>query len=241
MIIGIYQQLIAAVNGIFHHPKKSAAFLLAFIAGAGIGILALSGLINRVLEDPQLGLILRFFFVGAVAGGIPFIFKRAVSERYTYSILAYVVVGILLVGVIVLLPEGTFSVYDSKGIAGAIIQLAGGIILALDMILPGISTSHLMYTLGMYEQVIGCITSFQIIKLIPMALGTIIGIFLFSALIERLLDKYPRQTYLVILGFMIGSVYELLPKHAGGNLFLCCLSGITGFLIMYLIAGREEK
>ena len=54
-------------------------------------------------------------------------------------------------------------------------------------------------------------------------LGLLAGIFLFTRALDLLMTRYPRATYLVILGFMLASLPTLLPGLPGAAEWLPCL------------------
>ena len=81
MMLGIYEQLIHAFNYFFtkkEERKKNFFFLLQFVLGAGIGMLALSGIVVKLLDLYPAPMT--FFFMGAVAGGIP-VFVKDIGKQ----------------------------------------------------------------------------------------------------------------------------------------------------------------
>ena len=85
------------------------------------------------------------------------------------------------------------------------------VVSAIALILPGISFSHFLLILGLYEPLIGALYSINLIFLLPLASGVFFGIVLFSKLLGTLMEKYPETVYLLILGFIIGSVAMIFP------------------------------
>ena len=74
-----------------------------------------------------------------------------------------------------------------------------------------------------------------------MAIGIIVGIFLSTGVIGKLLERFPLETYLIILGFVAGSVWELLPKGTIGNPILCVIGVVIGACLLYLMSRMEIK
>ncbi len=239
MIIGVYDRLITAVSRIFSEPKKHIWFLLKFCAGGVAGVVMLAGLITWALDTPA-GLPLRFAFMGAVAGGIPLIFRKAGLKKIYIKSIPPILTGVVVVVLLAQLPEGLFSP-SREGLAAAAVQLAGGVIVAAALVLPGISASHMMYMLGIYEPVMDSVSRFDVISLLPMAAGLIAGTFLTARLLEKLLERHSQGCYLVILGFMAGSLRELIPEGADGvQLMLGAACAVIGFAIVKTICDREK-
>lgn len=250
ILLGIYDRLIGAISGLI--PKKkgkpywdvakiSFLFLLVFLLGAGIGMLAFAKVISGLLEQPVVGSYLRFFFLGAVAGGIPLILSSAKVKKFSVWLIVLPIVGAGLVYGLTFLPEEMFSLSGAGGVGAFLLKLVGGVILAIALVLPGVSASQMLYTLGIYEEMIACIGEFRLMPLIPLGIGTVLGILLITKTLDMLMTKYPKQTFLIIFGFVLGSLPELYPQNVGGNSLLCGLCVAVGFLGAYLIGKRERQ
>lgn len=239
MILGVYDRLITAVSRIFSEPKKHILFLLKFCAGGAAGVVLLAGVITWALSTPA-GLPLRFAFMGAVAGGIPLIFRKAGLKKISIKSIPPILTGAVIVVLLAQLPEGLFSP-AREGAAAIAVRFAGGVIVAAALVLPGISASHMMYMLGIYEPVMDSVSRFDILSLLPLAAGLLVGTFLTARLLEKLLERHSQGCYLVILGFMAGSLRELIPAGADGvQLMLGAACALIGFAIVKTICDKER-
>lgn len=237
MITGIYDRLIFAVSSFFKDPKGNSLFLARFVAGAAVGMLLFARAISALFETPA-NIPVRFFFLGAVAGGVPMIFKEAGVRKVDIRSVFWVAAGVCLVLSLSFLPAGLFG--PGGGAAGVLLQLAGGVIIAVGLVLPGISVSHMLYMLGIYDTMMEQIGSLDILPLIPLGIGTVGGIVLTTRILERLMKGYPQVTYLIILGFMFGSLPELFPGIPSGiTLIFSVLSALLGFGCLYAMSRRE--
>ena len=150
MVLGIYDRLLKHVSEITKYPKESLTFLLWFAAGAGSGAFLFSRGISWLLTTRAEG-VLRFFFLGAVAGGIPMILKSASVSRIRGREMICILTGILTALLIALIPQGIFAPGTENTPMHLLFQLAGGFIIAVALVLPGISASQMLYMLGIYE------------------------------------------------------------------------------------------
>ena len=241
MILGIYDDLITAVSRAFSEPRKNLLLLLKFTVGACAGVLLIARLITFLLTTP-VEVPLRFLFLGAVAGGIPMIFRKAEIRKLTAGSTALILAGVGVVMLISMLPERIFSP-DTSGFAAVIMQFLGGLLLAAALVLPGISASHFLLMLGIYDDVMEKLGEFELLALVPLAAGAAVGVFLTAKVLERLLGLHPRGTYLVILGFMLGSLRELLPHGAGPvQTSAGMLCTVVGFVVVYwLQSGKKYR
>lgn len=241
MIMGIYDRLISSVSSFFKKPRESFIFLIEFLSGAGIGMLLFAKLISYLFTTSA-DIPVRFFFLGAVAGGVPMIYRKAQIEELNVKAILYPILGIILVMLLTMIPKGMFAPKEGAGITQVLLQLLGGIIIAVGLVLPGISVSQMLYMLGIYEGIMENISNLNIIPLIPLGIGVVGGIFLTTKILENLMNRYPQPTYLIILGFMFGSLPELLPEiPTGQNLFLGLITAAAGFLLLYGMSKKEEN
>ena len=235
MVLGIYDRLLKHVSEITKYPKESLTFLLWFAAGAGSGAFLFSRGISWLLTTRAEG-VLRFFFLGAVAGGIPMILKSASVRHIRGRELICILTGILTALLIALIPQGMFAPGTENTPMHLLFQLAGGFIIAVALVLPGISASQMLYMLGIYESTLKAISSLDILALLPLAVGGIMGTYLTARILEQLIKKHREATFLMILGFMLASLPELLPGHlAQENLLFCVMALAAGFIGVYFV------
>lgn len=265
ILVGIYDRLIGAVSGLVpgktgdgaegaggtkekicwtdyrRTALQSILFLVVFLLGAGLGILLFAKVISGLLEQPIAGSYVRFFFLGAVAGGIPLILSSARVKKFSAWLILLPIIGAGLVYGLTFLPKEMFSLETAGGVGAFLLKLVGGVILAIALVLPGVSASQMLYTLGIYEELLTCISDFRVVPLIPLGIGTVFGILLITKALDMLMSKYPTQTFLIIFGFILGSLPELFPQNAEGNYLLCGVCVAVGFLLAYWIGKRERE
>lgn len=242
MIIGVYDDLLRAVSRCFSEPRRNIPLLLRFALGGILGLFLMAGAISRLLTTPA-EVPVRFLFLGAVAGGIPAIFRKAGVCRLNASGLVLILSGAAAVLLLASLPEGLFTPGE-RGFADMALQFTGGVLLAAALVLPGISASHFLYMLGIYDAVMEKLSTLDLIPLLPLAAGTVLGIFLTARLIETLFQRHQAGTFLVILGFMLASLRELIPRGAEPWQILTGIPCIlVGFVPVYFIQsdGKNAK
>ncbi len=250
ILLGIYDRLIFSISKFTKDIKNNIIFLVEFVLGAGVGLVLFSQFILMLLQKYTMPT--SYFFLGAVAGGIPLIIKEANIKKsdflnkktgkydhYTvgkvFLYILYAFIGIGFVYLISLIPEGVFAANES-GIQNFLIKIAGGVIVAIALVLPGISVSQMLLMLGLYEEVFGSIKNFDILPLIPLGIGLVAGIILSTLAIGKAIEKHPQATYIIVFGFVLGSLPELFPGMPNGSeIFVCLLTAILGFAVIMLI------
>jgi putative membrane protein len=215
LALGIYEDLIKAVNHFFEDMKKHFMYLLPIIIGAGLSVALLSNVIDFVYTRYELATTL--LFVGLMLGGLPYIYKEVENSNKSYYI--YGVIALIIVISMGFLKETDYAVsFNNIDLIGYLKLFGVGIIAAATMVIPGISGSLILMLLGYYQPIVSIIkdlTRFNniftnILILIPFGIGVLIGIILIAKLIEFLFNKFKEQTYYGILGFVIGSTLLLL-------------------------------
>ena len=207
ILLGIYNKLISSISNFLKDIKGNILFLLKFCIGAGAGIGSLSFLIKWMLE--KIPLPISVFFLGAVIGGIPALYKKTKESSLRISSGIYFLLGLLIVISIGFIPEGSLNISTGSGVIHYLMLLITGIVIALALVLPGISTSHMLLVLGMYDAMLTAITEFDIVYIGILGIATLIGVFLITKPIEWTLKTFPHQTYCMIIGFVLGSTTEI--------------------------------
>lgn len=80
------------------------------------------------------------------------------------------------------------------------------------------------------------ISNIDLLFLIPMVLGVFIGILAVTRILEKAMREYPQPTYLIIIGFILGSMVTAFPGRPNGLQWIICLTAaICGFLLIYKV------
>lgn len=240
MILGIYDRLISAVSSFAKHKKENLAFLVIFSLGGILGILVFANPLLRLIERYPMPML--YFFLGAVAGGIPLIVKQSGAKRLSWRSCLYLILGLLVVSLFAFIPSGSFQSEMNAGPASFLLLAAAGVISAAALVLPGISISYLLLLMGIYDEMMRAVSEFYLPFLLPLAAGLVLGILLITKGLEYAMTRHPHPTYFIILGFILGSIGELFPGiPSGWELVLCILTLAAGFFAVLLLSRTELK
>ena len=240
MVLGIYDPLISAVSSFTKRKKENLAFLVIFSLGGILGILVFANPLLRLIERYPMPML--YFFLGAVAGGIPLIVKQSGAKRLSWRSCLYLILGLLVVSLFAFIPSGSFQSEMNAGPASFLLLAAAGVISAAALVLPGISISYLLLLMGIYDEMMRAVSEFYLPFLLPLAAGLVLGILLITKGLEYAMTRHPHPTYFIILGFILGSLGELFPGiPSGGELVLCILTLAAGFFAVLLLSRAELK
>ncbi len=225
IIFGIYNSLINAVANFLKHKLKSLILLLTVGLGGIVGVLILSKPISLLLKTNPFET--SYFFMGAVIGSLPMLFKKSGFNIKIKDFL-FVVLGLATVVLLNLLPKLNSS-------DNIFILIIAGFIGSIALVLPGVSFSYFLLVLGAYESIMNAISNLNLTLLIPFFISLILGVFCFSAIINRVLEKHPKFSFLSIIGFLLGSLTVLFPGLPPlNNALFSVLSFILGVYLIYL-------
>ena len=241
ILLGCYDDMIRAISSFMKNVRKNAFFLLQICAGSVLGIVLISRVITAGLENDFAREPLLCLFIGVVLGGVPVMYRKtrsSVSRGWDYL---YCLAGLVLVVLIGLIPENVLDLASGSGPRTVVFLLIAGFVVAVALVLPGISAMLMLAALGLYETAAKAIADVNLPFLIPLVLGVLFGVFSTTRLLENLMNRYPRKTYLAIIGFVLGSVHQVLPDRfpAGWAIPLCVLALPAGFFAITFIAKKQ--
>lgn len=247
LLTGIYSDIVDAISAITDKQTWKALlrgnfsefwklikgnFLLALAAGVILSIISLAKLMTLCLNSYPI--LTWAFFFGLILSSSFYMFKDI--RGWNVKCLAAVAIGAVL-GIVTctLSPTDTPDDYWFIFICGAIAICT--------MILPGISGSFILVILGKYDYIMQAISELNLPVLLVFALGCLVGILAFAKLLHWLLGKWEKETLLILLGFVLGSLVKVWPWHeveAGQadyhipGAIICCIAGVALVVVIEL-------
>jgi len=109
-------------------------------------------------------------------------------------------------------PPSAFDTYFPMTSLGQILPmfLAGALAISA-MILPGISGAFVLLLIGSYFEILEAIAERNMIVIGAVGAGCIVGLLLFTKLLNYVLAKFHDQTVMSLIGLMVGSLFGLWP------------------------------
>ncbi len=240
IILGIYDQLVAAVASFFKDIKKNFLFLIVIALGGVAGFVLFSNLMLKLISLWEVPMM--FLFIGATSGSFPLLVRKS-REGFKLSSALFLLLGFALVFGISYLPKSLFH-FDAHSVAGFFTLFALGIPLAVALVLPGISFSYMMLVFAIYNPFLRAISGFDVLFLLPLGLGLIAGVLLSTKLLEKAMQRFPGPTYFAIIGFVLGSILEILRElphtPAGWEIPACILTLAVGAAGVWLYSRNAE-
>jgi putative membrane protein len=231
LVLGIYDELIHNISRGAHGLKQLLTgdiagfrltlrsiewiWLFSLLAGILAAVFALSSVIEHLLENEPIRMAA--LFLGLIIGSI-WVAVRMLDKIDGVSIALMVGIGAAFFLLLGLRSDTDVSESAVEEVTKAwwVFFLAGAIAICA-MILPGISGSFLLVVLGMYTEVLGAVNDRDFTVLIAFTLGCVVGLALFSTLLNWLLQRYHRWVLAAMIGLMLGSTRVLWPWPNGTN------------------------
>ncbi|MGI6361549.1 MAG: DUF368 domain-containing protein [Bacillota bacterium] len=239
IICGIYDKLLEAVANLRKNPKKNILLLTTVAVGGLIGMVLFSKPMLFLMESFTMPTM--YFFIGAILGSLPILLKCAGVQKFSFHVIIWPLIGLGCLLLFSLIPQTNIAT-DISNYGDYLYLFICGVFLAIALILPGISFSYMALLLGIYERSLLATQNLEIIYLLVLGIGLVIGILLTAKIFQKALTKYPKQAYLLIIGFILVSMKDVFPGLPQGGEFLSCIiAGIAGFLIIFLISKRYSR
>lgn len=213
-VTGIYERLINAlknldlitiklvlkfdIKGAFE--RVDGMFLLTVLVGISFSILSLAKVLEWAFLNHE-SLTLSFFF-GLILASILGVGRQVTSWKIAE--VSALIIGALIAIFIAFLPP-------SEPNASIFYIFLCGIVAVCSMILPGLSGSYILLLMGNYVLVLQAISAFDFAILIPLLIGCVLGLALFSRLLSYLFSHYKNVTISLLTGFVIGSLLIIWP------------------------------
>ncbi len=243
MIVGVYDKLLSAINGLRKDFWKSALQLLPIALGCLFVAFILFYFEKYIYEFAPFATTC--VFAGLTAGGVPVIYKELKGRKPSAWDIVRVVLGFIIASAIGIMTVAVGEAFDLSAAFLApnsnawiyIILFVAGFVAAAACLLPGISGSMVIFIFGVYNPIRNIVKSSASLgekALIVLALlaGVIIGLISFSKTMSSLLEKHRRGTFLCVLGFVLGSILSMFvnnqiwPTYSSRNVLEFVIGGI---------------
>ena len=227
-ITGIYEELIDTINKIDLNAFKilkqkgikyawhsiNGNFLTALFIGIAISILSLAKGIKWMLHNEPV--LLWSFFFGLVLASIFYVGKQI--KTFNFNIIIAIILSSIASYFLTLAEP--FTSPESP-----LYLLFCGFVAIIAMILPGVSGAFILLILGAYQTTIDTINDLAqglltkdfnlfkeaLINFLMLVVGAILGLKIFSKILNWLFKNYKDLTLAMLTGFMIGSLNKIWP------------------------------
>ncbi|KXI18881.1 hypothetical protein HMPREF3227_00791 [Corynebacterium sp. CMW7794] len=241
LIVGIYERALHNANFIFSCKFKKIewGFLISVAVGMLAAVFGFSTILHNFVESQVSVSNALFFGMVAISVIVPLSMLGAEEKKKPSGWIALIVAAVATFFV----TGFTSAPHEDPSL---IIVFFAAAIAVCALILPGVSGSLILLTMGLYAPIIGAVSDRHIPTLLVFMAGALCGLAGFVKLLNYLLDNHRAPTLMAMSGFMLGSLRALWPFGEGqdagiGSIVLAMAAGIAIVGAFILIDRRMAK
>ena len=258
VMMGIYDDLINIISNPFKGFKKNIMYLLPMGIGAVISMLLLLKALDFLFENFTVPAYL--LFMSLIAGSVPSVVEEAKKDTLKKKYFIGTALAFAFALSIGILAKSDFAIaIDTANTQSTAMKLylpaCGGVAGMMSMV-PGMSISMLLMMFGIYEPLLGLATGLMspdnwftapwygdALTVGTVVLAFLVGMVLFSNITKTVFKKYHSLGFLMVLGFMSGSIVSIFPGLPKGiiNWVLSIVAIAIGLSISYLFKILGKK
>lgn len=261
-VFNIYEDLIVALNNFVKEPVKSIAniweYLVGIILGLGLGVVAIATIYNHF------PIPITMLFIGFILGGIPSTIKATEGKKKVwYHYLISIIMALVMISILFLRPN---SIDTSSRANMYLLYSVIGFLIALPIVVPGVSGTMILMTLGLYTYMTGALSDFikafvtlngqgiltTIVPAMTIVISAFIGLLVFAKVIYYFLKNHKTGFNMGILGVLVISPINILwslyldnegifVKIGVLNIIASILLFIVGMTVAYKVAALNNN
>lgn len=251
VVFGIYDRLLDFLAHLRRRFLAQMAYFLPIGIGGLIGIFLFSVVIDRAFGRYEA--IFVCLFIAFVVGTLPALNLTATREgRRAREIVVFLLAAASIFAMMMLGERQMTELQPNFGI-----WIFSGVLVGLGFIVPGLSPSNFLIYFGLYQKMADGIKRVDLAVIVPLMIGVVLVILLFSKLVHWLFTRYHSVMYHIILGTVVGSSLAIFPTIVfpaftpegqaktglgfGATLFWCALLFVIGLVSSLLFSRFEAR
>ena len=246
IVFNVYDRLIEVIVPNVRKVLAAWKFWLPLAIGGAFGIILFIKVISMLYEHYEIPTMM--FFIGLIMGSLPLVYRRVKREHSALPSIPSAICLVLAFEVMIVMTvftpnEGTTLYTELTPWLFGMLVLAG-VLAAAALIIPGISGAFVLLVMGYYFTVTKAVTDMNVLLLLPVLLGAVVGIFLGASLVRFLLKKAPRETYGAVFGLVAGSIIFLFSQVGGFGEGITIIYSANSLLVGAAISfffGRKQQ
>lgn len=228
VVFGVYEIVMELFSRPFTTLKKHWRMFLPIGIGWLIGFIIFANLIKLMFGASEL--YATWIFIGLIMGEVPSLFKEAGSKgRKKSDYLACAIAGILMFSLLVGVKFLPFEDFDLN--IGW--STFGGFMWGLSIVIPGMTSTSIMMSLGIYEEFNNGLAVLNPAVVFPWVLGMLVTALVLARIFSKLFEKHYSTCYHCVVGITIAATLAVVPISADYNIkriIISAVLAIAGFV-----------
>lgn len=238
VVFGIYRPMMELLS----HPKRAIPkywrIFIPVVLGFGAGFLSFAKVIDIVFSANEI--LATWLFIGLIVGTLPALYKEAGMQGRPKG--SFFALGIAFAVLFALLLVVRLS--PATNIQPSFLwYIFCGILWGLSLIVPGMSSSSILMSLGLYQPLAAGIADLDIAVLVPWVLGLIITVIALAKLINHLFETRYAYAYHAVVGVVLASTLVIVPAHYESvrTVIWSVVTFAVGFAIAWFLAKLDKR
>lgn len=235
VLFGIYRPMMALFAHPFKTLKKHYMMFIPVMLGGAAGFVLFAKVLEAVFGKYEL--YATWAFIGLIAGAIPSMFKDAgKSGRSRRDILAMTAAFVIVLAAMLFIRFCGFA----SGIRPNIWWfLFCGVAWGLSIVVPGMTSSTLLMSMGLYMPMTAGIAALDPAVIIPWGIGLAGTILISARAVDRVFERHYAAASHCIVGVVAAFTLAIIPANYAGAVqaVLSALFAALGFAGAYLMNG----
>lgn len=233
VLFGIYRPMMELLAHPIRSLKKNLKLFVPLIIGWAVGFFLFAKVLDFIFTRCEL--YATCLFVGLIGGTVPGLYRQAGKEgRKSGDILVMIAAFAALLAVLLVVRFG--------GVQGqikpnAFWYLVSGVLWGLSIVVPGMSSSSILLSMGLYQPLTAGISAFDPMVLMPWGIGMAATALALGKLINHLfLTRYSAASH-AVTGIVLASTLAIIPLEYGGvyQAVVCAVCCGAGIVCAYLM------
>lgn len=238
VVFGVYRSIME----LFSHPVRAIKKNWKMFLFVGLGWVFGFWIFAKVIEFlfAKSEMMATWLFIGLIIGTIPALFKEAGKQgRSKGSFISMFSAFAILTGILTYVQYGEF-VQVTPGFGWYVFS---GVLWGLSIVVPGMTSSSILMSLGIYQDLNSGIAAFDMSVMVPWIIGMLGTALLLARLVTYLFERFYSYSYHAVVGIVVASTVVIIPLEYNNVLqFLAgILFGAAGFVIAYLSDKMDLK
>jgi putative membrane protein len=237
VVFGLYEPLLQFLANLRVRFLDNFRYFLPVGIGGVLGVFIFSAVVDFAFENYAAQFI--WLFVGFIAGTFPSLLKKSAEQgRQPWHWLVLLVTTVLMYYFL----DWIASVRNVTVTPNIGVWLFSGVLMALGLVVPGMSPSNFLIYLGLYQPMASGIRQLDFTVIIPIILGMVICILIFAKLVSWMFRKAHALMYHLILGIVVGSTLAIIPSGVSGwGAVASAVMFVLGAAGSFALAKLDEK
>ena len=238
VVFGVYRSIME----LFSHPiraiKKNWRMFIFVGIGWAFGFWIFAKVIEFLFAKSEM--MATWLFIGLIIGTIPALFKEAGKHgRSRGSFISMFVAFVALTSLLTYVQYGEFvQVTPNFGW-----YVFSGVLWGFSIVVPGMTSSSILMSIGLYQDLNSGIAAFDMSVIIPWVLGMFGTALLLARLVTYFFERFYSLSYHAVVGIVLASTIVIIPLEYNNLLQLLAgiLCGGAGFIIASLSDKMDLK